>query len=70
MVYRIRYRKSEKGRDMQCLVEANSPTEAMIKFRHTSTPQAAQSAADNIVSVCAAEDSPPPAEEPVNTFSW
>jgi len=35
MVYRIRFRSAAEGRESDALVEAGSPTEAMVKFRHT-----------------------------------
>jgi hypothetical protein len=35
MVYRIRYRRSGGCDDAEVVVEANSPTEAMVKFQHT-----------------------------------
>ena len=38
MVYRIRYRRGET-QDNEIVVEANSPAEAMIKFRHTRPAQ-------------------------------
>lgn len=34
MTYRIRFRPEEGDRDAEAVVEANSPTEAMVKFRH------------------------------------
>jgi hypothetical protein len=33
MVYRIRYRDPGQGPEAEAMVEANSPTEAMVKFR-------------------------------------
>jgi len=33
MNFRIRYRQSEGAREDEVLVEANTPTEAMVKFR-------------------------------------
>jgi hypothetical protein len=35
MVYRIRYCYGCGREDLETVVEANSPTEAMVKFRHT-----------------------------------
>jgi len=34
MVYRIRYRKADGFSAAEAVVEANSPTEAMVKFQH------------------------------------
>ena len=34
MVYRIRYREAGKPDKAEMVVEANSPTEAIVKFRH------------------------------------
>ena len=34
MVYRIRYRPADAPREAEVVVEANSPTEAMVKFQH------------------------------------
>ena len=33
MVYRIRYRPNDAAVDAETAVEANTPTEAMVKFR-------------------------------------
>ena len=33
MVYRIRYRPSDVAADAETAVEANTPTEAVVKFR-------------------------------------
>ncbi len=35
MVYRIRYREEGDQGEAEAVVEANSPTEALVKFRHT-----------------------------------
>jgi hypothetical protein len=34
MVYRIRYRRLAEQREDEAVVEANSPTEALVKFQH------------------------------------
>ncbi len=34
MVYRIRYRETPGSREAETTVEATSPTEAIVKFRH------------------------------------
>ncbi|MHC4981696.1 MAG: hypothetical protein ACYTF6_00820 [Planctomycetota bacterium] len=33
-VYRIRYKDKEDAAEAEALVKANSPTEALVKFRH------------------------------------
>lgn len=35
MEYQIRYRDSKESGESTVVVEANSPTEALVKFRHT-----------------------------------
>lgn len=35
MTYRIRYRPEDGTRESEVVVEAHSPTEALVKFRHT-----------------------------------
>ena len=35
MEYRIRYRAADVGDDEEFVVQANSPTEALVKFHHT-----------------------------------
>jgi hypothetical protein len=34
MVYRIRFRRDGQQSESEVVVEANTPTEAMVKFRH------------------------------------
>jgi len=34
MTYRIRFRPEEGDQEAEAVVEANSPTEAMVKFHH------------------------------------
>jgi len=34
MLYRIRYGSPGQGGDAEIAIEANSPTEAIVKFRH------------------------------------
>jgi hypothetical protein len=34
MLYYIRYRSTDSPADAEAVVEANSPTEAMVKFQH------------------------------------
>ncbi len=45
MEYHIRYRESEESGELTVMVEANSPTEALVKFRHTRRPGKAPTAA-------------------------
>ena len=57
MVYRIRYRLERAEEPVEVVVEANSPTEALVKFRHIHrlggdaglTPQ-------TVTSICAEDD--------------
>jgi hypothetical protein len=35
MVFKIRYRRQLDGHESEVAIEANSPTEALVKFRHT-----------------------------------
>ncbi len=49
MVFRIRYRQRCDGREGEAVVEANTPTEAMVKFRHAHGQT--RGSADNITSV-------------------
>ncbi len=35
MIYRIRYHDGRSSASAEATVEANNPTEAMVKFRHT-----------------------------------
>ena len=51
MVYRIRYRQTHASNESEVVLEANSPTEALVKFRHTSV--AAEPAAQVVTSVSA-----------------
>jgi hypothetical protein len=37
MVYRIRYKEAQDAGEVEALVEANSLTEAIVKFRHSRT---------------------------------
>jgi hypothetical protein len=34
MVFKIRYRRQLDGHESEVSIEANSPTEALVKFRH------------------------------------
>ena len=51
MVYHIRYRERQNGDESEAVVEANSPTEAMIKFRHSLNAPAALPAEQLVTSV-------------------
>ena len=35
MVFKIRYRRRTDGQESEVAIEANNPTEALVKFRHT-----------------------------------
>ncbi len=35
MVFKIRYRRGADGQESEVDIEASSPTEALVKFRHT-----------------------------------
>ncbi len=55
MVYRIRYRTGDAG-EAEIAVEANSPNEALVKFRHTQrVDQTPGDMGDSVTSVCAEE---------------
>jgi len=53
MVYRIRFRQTRASDESEVVLEANSPTEALVKFRHTSV--AAEPAVHVVTSVTADE---------------
>jgi len=57
MVYRIRYHDSNQTIETEAVVEANSPAEAMVKFRciHTTKPTSATS---EMVTSVSSEDYP------------
>jgi len=59
MVYRIRYRKPDGPADAEAVVEANSPTEAMVKFHHGCDNALSQSGGSVVTSVRAEEDGCP-----------
>ena len=59
MTYRIRYRKARSIADAVALVEANSPTEALVKFRCTlNSSMRSWQDQDVVTSVCLAEAVP------------
>jgi hypothetical protein len=55
MIYRIRYRQTNAARDQELVVEANSPTEAMVKFQHAYHGSQAPGAGQIVTSVRAEE---------------
>lgn len=56
MNYRIRYRQAGRPDDAEAMVEANSPTEALVKFRCTRDPlPQAMSQPDQVTSVSAVD---------------
>ena len=55
MIYRIRYRKPDVDRDREFTVEANSPTEAMVKFQHAWDSGPLSGCGDLVTSVRAEE---------------
>ena len=57
MVYRIRYRPNNSAADAEAVVEANTPTEAVVKFR-CAYGQGAQGAHALKVQSVWAEDEP------------
>ncbi|MGC9455590.1 MAG: hypothetical protein ACP5HU_12110 [Phycisphaerae bacterium] len=67
MVYRIRYRKSRGASEGELVVEANSPSEAMVKFRHVHAET--QRPAEVVTSVVPEDaDGDAPADEDDNWF--
>ena len=56
MNYRIRYRQAGRPDDAEAMVEANSPTEALVKFRCTRDPlPRTMPQADQVTSVSVAD---------------
>lgn len=56
MNYRIRYRQAGRPDDAEAMVEANSPNEALVKFRCTrDTRPQAMSQSDQVTSVSVAD---------------
>ena len=74
MVYRIRYRDRCNDKEAEAVVEANSPTEALVKFRHVHGAAHATIAPEGVTSVCAEADEPGAADRPPKTqapdFTW
>ena len=56
MNYRIRYRQPKEADEAEVIVEANSPTEALVKFRCTLGPRVgAEPQRDMVTSICPAD---------------
>jgi hypothetical protein len=55
MVYRIRYRAAQTPHSEEAVVEANSPHEAVVKFRHAPAGRPAGRQSDVVTSVRAEE---------------
>jgi len=53
MTYRIRYRKPDTHGEAEMVVEASSPTEAMIKFQCSWDGPSPRNREDVVTSVCA-----------------
>lgn len=51
MVYRIRYHAAQASHSGEAVVEANSPNEAMVKFRHAPAGRPAGRHTDVVTSV-------------------
>lgn len=56
MVYRIRYRSTGQPGNGEAVVEANSPTEAMVKFQYARDGGSAQACREIVTSVRAEDD--------------
>ena len=56
MIYRIRYRRPDATDDREFVVEASSPTEAMVKFNHTHDGAGELSRCARVVTSVRAED--------------
>ena len=56
MIYRIRYRRHDGHDDAEVVVEANSPTEAVVKFQHAANGP--RGSAREVVTSVRAEDNP------------
>lgn len=69
MLYRIRYHEESAAREREASVEANSPTEALIKFRYTRQDvDRAGMPRREITSVCAEDFTDDPVEQ--DALSW
>ena len=56
MIYRIRYQQPDAPGAGEFVVEANSPTEAMVKFQHTRDNRSAPDWSESVVTSVRAED--------------
>lgn len=56
MTYRIRYRRPDAAADREIVVEANSPMEAMVKFRCTQQAQTDPDCLYQVVTSVRADD--------------
>lgn len=67
MIFRIRFKHARDSRESETVIEANSPTEAMVKFRHihTSRPQHPHLLHEQITSICSDSPEAEPMEEPL-----
>ena len=68
MVYRIRFRCGGQQSESEVEVEANTPTEAMVKFRHVRGGGEAKSQ-NRITSICS-EHSCPAQDQQDSAESW
>ena len=55
MNFRIRYREARGSYEAEAVVEANSPAEALVKFRCTRGPRLRSSHQEEVTSVCPAD---------------
>ena len=63
MVFRIRYRHQSDGRENEVEIEATSPTEALVKFRHLRDERPdVQRPHERVTSICL--------EKPVEEAQW
>lgn len=58
MTFRIRYRQGEGAGESEALVEANSPTEAVVKFRCTREHRPHFSVEQNVITSVSQADHP------------
>ncbi len=57
MTFRIRFRQAKSSVETEAVIEANSPTEAVVKFRCTRGQCPVSPALEEVItSVCAADD--------------
>jgi|GEM_PF-4729418 len=63
MNYRIRYNTGRDGREAEAVMEAGSPTEAVVKFRCANLPESSAGGSQTITSVCPADTGDVEAED-------